>query len=110
MAQMPLFVLVAYLAAPFLIKYFRPRSLFADAVLILLVWLPVEFGWVRDWWFGPIEAACIVIIYHYLWPIATPWRLGWRLTLTKKEIGYAIQTTGVLALILVPLGIFLGFF
>ncbi len=100
---------MSYLLLPIGLKAIFPRKKLVDVLVILLLWLPVEFSLVRTWFVPLLAGVEFVVCYQYLWPIDQPWKLGWRWDLDSIDWITAFTGLFALAVTLTPLGIGLRF-
>ncbi len=101
-------VVLAYLLTPFVLKSVAPRTRWVDWIIILQLWLPVEFGLISLWFVPILAGASLVFIYQYQWPLSMPWRIGWHWP-SEKNILLALYAVLALAVPLAIIGFAVGF-
>lgn len=98
-------------------KTAKPRPLdLADALVILIVWLPVEFGWLpamnvtalgQSIPLGPLTSVVLVLlIFLVLRPLT---QIGYTFALTRIDLRRAGAAALAFAAVAVPLGLLVGF-
>ncbi|GAB4434747.1 MAG: hypothetical protein Kow00120_01260 [Anaerolineae bacterium] len=98
-------------------KTAKPRPLdLADALVILIVWLPVEFGWLpamnvtalgQSIPLGPLTSVVLVLlIFLVLRPLT---QIGYTFALTRTDLRRAGAAALAFAAVAVPLGLLVGF-
>lgn len=100
-------ILVAYFTVPLVLKAIAPRRKVIDILVVLGLWLPVEFYLHNTLWVPIAGGLELVMIYQFLWPIQKTWRMGFRFSLSA--LWTAIQGLLALAGPLLAVGFILGF-
>lgn len=93
-----------------------PRMMWTDTTFWLVLWVPFDFRWHYDLWYGPDFLAygwwaimlTVVVVYGYGVLRDLP-GLGYRLLPRWTDVSIAILATAGLAAILVPVGLSTGF-
>lgn len=103
-------ILVFYSALPLVLAYLW-RS---DWVVILAVWLPIEFDWIArvDDAAEPATAGLLALLLIYV--VGYPNRnsslaQGYSFRLSRVDIGLALKGLLIMLLIALPLGLYIGF-
>lgn len=110
---------VAWVAAPTLVAIFWPRrwALVGDAIVILLVWLPVEFHWVKKAYPWPtggngsiLAAPLGLSLMVFLFAVVRGQRdLGYVARIERRDLLAAGAAFLCFAAIGVPIGLWSGF-
>lgn len=93
-----------------------PRMMWTDTTFWVFLWIPFDYRWVYDIWFGVEELAyawwavtlTVVTVYGYGVLRDFP-GLGYRLIPRRQDVKVALLATGGLAGIAVPVGLAIGF-
>ncbi|MBN1286886.1 MAG: CPBP family intramembrane metalloprotease [Anaerolineae bacterium] len=120
-----LLAMAAYIFIPGALAIYRSRAKtpspkpldLADVLIILIVWLPLEFDWLpradvilRPDLFVPIPlltgAVLLLLIFFVFRPLPT---IGYTFSFTGRDIEFALKAFALYAVIAVPVGLLIGF-
>ncbi len=93
-----------------------PRMMWTDTTFWVFLWIPFDFGWTHDLWYGLDDLAyawwavmlTVVAVYGYGVLRDLP-GLGYRLIPRRSDIGTALAVTAGFAVVAIPVGLATNF-
>lgn len=93
-----------------------PRMVWTDTTFWVFLWIPFDFRWTYDLWYGPDDLAyawwaimlTVVAVYGYGVLRDLP-GLGYRLVPRWSDIGTAVAATAGFAVVAIPIGLSINF-
>ncbi len=93
-----------------------PRMMWTDTTFWFFLWIPFDYRWTHDLWYGPDELAyawwavtlTVVVVYGYGVLRDLP-GLSYRLVPRRSDIGIALAATAGFGAVAIPIGLYIDF-